>query len=172
MKLSKLWGDDQSYGVAIKQRNEEILDFYFKIEQWLSELICCKYGNFLIQDIMKRALEWEKGTQVEEARNEFNFESVDLELIHPNLGELKDKKLVLKIIGMELRNRLENLILDNVKHCLSQRYSKFVVCPLIGNDSTSCGFNRGLSKFSKNYSTQRQFTMSLATKLLMMNEDL
>ena len=88
--------------ILTKLDDQKISKFYGKVKKSTKELICCKYGNFLIQELLKRDLP-------------------------------------------EIHRRIRKEILSNFKFFLSLKYTKYVICPLIGPDNKS-GFTEKLAR--------------------------
>lgn len=85
-----------------KLDDEELLHFFLKIRKRTKELIGCKYGNFLIQELLARDLE-------------------------------AAKKIIKKVI------------LKHFKFFLGLKYTKYVICPLIGDRGEKRVFSKTIA---------------------------
>jgi len=80
--------------ILTKLNDTELESFYKRVGQYTKELISCKYGNFLIQEVLTRGFP-------------------------------------------EARKKIEKEVLKGLKHFLGLKYTKYVICPMLGNGTKS-----------------------------------
>lgn len=187
-----------------KFKDDDLIKYYNKVENWMSDIACCKYGNFFVQELIKRSQTWKDNSRALKfaiknidlgfdimfnVASNFNHDQVKFleDCIFRGITTLEQLKQFQidneykTTVGKHIRGMLIKLVKSNFKFYMTQRYSKFVICPLIAekinldsnqsdknSSSSSSSSNNNDRKSGRHYSELANF---LANRILEMSDE-
>lgn len=139
--------------------DSDLIDYYYMVEAYLRDISCCKYGNFLVQELIRRSLIWKERNisikvvmnnlrngfpmrhNIEQKLTQNQIKFIDELASHgvqdlSSLREYKGEHEYQFKAGDKIRAKMTQLIKDDFKHFMTQKYSKFVVCLFINETVT------------------------------------
>ena len=153
--------------------NRDLIPLFFRLHDCIPGIIYCKYGNFLVQEIIKRVGAWRSGLIQENELygRDLNRLGLFFEGLVPGdwRGETLTKKDKVCVVGKAIIFSIQTGLLEDIQKTVSQKYSKFVLCWLFGNKRPKERYVlKGVDQrvLSERFGTQSWFVEEMGKKVL------